>query len=336
MKTLIAVPCFNEAKTIVQVCEELKGIENAEVRVFLDGSTDGSSELVARHRIPYHNELRNIGLSGTFQTILQHFLRDKSFDQLLIVDGDGQFPISEIRKILLASAKMKVDFVSGSRFMQREDMLSVPIIKRWGNILVAKSLTQLLWQRQRGNRLRTKITDPSCGLRAYSRTAATLLVLDNEHSYTIQSWLRVIEEKISFAEIPIKVQYFEKRRSVISSNLFVYGAYIARVLSTNWLNLRFRLFLKLFLATFFLGLLFLFSFFAISLKVSQFSGNLYLGATGGFLVVCSLNCLVLFYVLRIFDHNKYLTFRLSLAHTQLLSEQESDIKEFLCANCSQN
>ncbi len=68
-----------------------------------------------------------------------------------------------------------------------------------------------------------KITDVSCGFRAYSREALLNLNLFGKFTYTQESILDLSYKELRLKEIPIKVTYFPERRSRVASNILNYA-----------------------------------------------------------------------------------------------------------------
>ena len=175
-----------------------------------------------------------------------------------------------------------------------------------------------------------KITDPSCGLRLYSRRAAESLTEISGHSYTLQSLLMIIDSSLSHREISIYAKYFKDRRSVISGNLFKYAAYIFRVLVSTWALLYAKSFLRLAFLSLTIGIILITEFMRASLQEGKFSGNLYLGGSGAFATVTSLLCLNVFFILTVARANRIEITKLS---ANLIEISSSLTNRSLCEKC---
>lgn len=101
---LVIVPAFNEELNISQVlgklhqfsfCEELR----IEILAIDDASTDSTLKKIVGAGVNYVALPMNFGITQVFQ-FANRIALDLGFDFMLIVDGDGQHPISEIYKLM--------------------------------------------------------------------------------------------------------------------------------------------------------------------------------------------------------------------------------------------
>jgi glycosyltransferase involved in cell wall biosynthesis len=291
---LIAIPAFNEALTVVEVSRAIQKIPNSDIRVFDDGSTDGTVEKLISSEINFHSMMSNKGLAANFQVILQHFLSEGKYEWLITVDGDGQFNSLDIERIVREIKKGDRDFISGSRFLVKSNQKRVPWMRRVVNKLVARLITFLIGNRGKGR----IVTDATCGLRAYSRNSAALLLGISGHSYTLDSIIRLVDSRLDIFEIPIEVDYFEGRKSAISGNLFAYGRYILEVFFSIIAVSSIKYIFKLLVTSLTLSIIILATFLVLSFRDGQFKGWLYLAGTGGFLALSTLVLLGIYTTIR--------------------------------------
>ena len=116
-RSLTALPVFNEARHVTAVLDEVSRYSR-EILVIDDGSTDGTTELLAarvkaKHdiRVVTHNENRGYGaaLLSAFAYAQEH-----NFEKLVTIDCDGQHEPQRIPQFF-AACTPDVDLVSGSR-----------------------------------------------------------------------------------------------------------------------------------------------------------------------------------------------------------------------------
>ncbi|WP_222847693.1 glycosyltransferase [Nocardioides dongxiaopingii] len=139
----VVMPCYNEAGGLDDVLDELLDELDREPRLDVevvcvdDGSRDGTLDVLRRRaaadpRVQYLSFTRNFGVEAAFSA--GYLYASKPW--LVHVDADGQFPPSEIRRLIEASDGM--DAVFGVR-VQRHD----PLVRRIGstvNQLVARGV----------------------------------------------------------------------------------------------------------------------------------------------------------------------------------------------------
>lgn len=132
MRTAALIPAFNEAGTIRDVLDGLRGIVD-HVLVVDDGSTDGT-EAVARElgaEVLVHPD--NRGKGHAVRSGIQA-LSQRDFTYALIMDGDMQHLPSEAPRLIQAAAETGADLVLGERRFGRDAMpASRYHANRWGS-----------------------------------------------------------------------------------------------------------------------------------------------------------------------------------------------------------
>ena len=178
MRVLIVVPALNEESGLPPLLSELRAVAerdgfSAEIVVIDDASTDRTAEVAREHGARVVRLCRNLGIGGAVQTGLRLALRE-GFDCAVQMDGDGQHPPSELRKLLAAmQAPLAPDIVVGSRYLHGEGFQST-LPRRMGS-------GWLGWVLRLVTRQRT--TDPTSGYRAYGRRALKLFNWSYPHDY---------------------------------------------------------------------------------------------------------------------------------------------------------
>lgn len=113
-EVVILIPCFNEEKTIIEICKKAGKIG----RVFIidDKSTDRSVILLRKERINFLSNKKNLGYENSlikgFRHIFKKFNKTK---YILTLDADGELPVKNIPKIIKTIKDKKCDLVIGRR-----------------------------------------------------------------------------------------------------------------------------------------------------------------------------------------------------------------------------
>ena len=163
-----------------------------------DASIDRTAEVARAHGARVVRLCRNLGIGGAVQTGLRLALRE-DFDCAVQMDGDGQHPPSELKKLLAAmQAPSPPDIVVGSRYLQKEGFQST-LPRRMGSGLLRWVL---------GIVTGAKTTDPTSGYRAYGRRALRLFNWSYPNDYPEPealvlakvAGLRVVEVPVSMKE----------------------------------------------------------------------------------------------------------------------------------------
>ena len=218
MRLLVAIPCYNEEKTIEKVVasvpKKIKGIDDILIVVINDGSTDNTAEIAAKNGATVSSFNSNKGLGWAFSNAVSAAIKHTA-DILVTIDGDGQFDPKDIPKLVEPILNNKADFVTCSRFRDKAFIPEMSKIKLWGNKFMSKFVSVLVGQR---------FFDVSCGFRAYSKEALLNLNLFGKFTYTQEAFMDLAFKGIRIVEVPLKIRgKREFGKSRIADNLFKYG-----------------------------------------------------------------------------------------------------------------
>jgi dolichol-phosphate mannosyltransferase len=129
MRISIIVPFYNEAENVSPVIRELQQYyPEAEIVAVDDGSTDGTFDRLSEQKGVRTLSLpRNMGQSAA----VYHGLKSASGDVCVLIDGDGQSNVSDIKTLL--AYLPEYDFVNGCRERSRQDGISRVLASRIAN-----------------------------------------------------------------------------------------------------------------------------------------------------------------------------------------------------------
>ena len=138
MKGLIVIPAYNEEKNIAAVLGRIRDAgERDDLLVIDDGSSDGTRRVLGalpalRVRTVHHPV--NLGYVRALQTGIR-FARERDYDYLVFIDGDGQHDPRQIADLKAAGLREGgPDIVIGSRFV-KEQGYRAPLGRRLGMLL---------------------------------------------------------------------------------------------------------------------------------------------------------------------------------------------------------
>ena len=155
MKTVILIPCYNEAKTIGKVVADFKRImPHAEIYVYDNNSTDGTDEIAreagAIVRYEYKQGKGNV---------VRAMFREISADCYIMVDGDDTYPVDsavEIEKLVLSG---QADMVIGDRLSSTYFEENNRPFHNIGNVTVRKFINTFF---------KSDLNDIMTGMRGFS------------------------------------------------------------------------------------------------------------------------------------------------------------------------
>ncbi len=221
MKLIIQIPCYNEEKTLPKTLADLPktidGIDEIEVLVINDGSTDDTVKVARRNGVKNIVSFRqHRGLAAAFSEGLNKAL-SLGADIIINTDADNQYQAKYIKDIVSPILKHEADMVIGCR-----------PIKKMKDFSLLKKILHLLGNRVVRRFTGLNISDATSGFRAYSREAALKLNIISEFTYTIESIIQASAKRIAIATVPIEVNPKERKSRLFKSM----RQYIAKSVNT--------------------------------------------------------------------------------------------------------
>ena len=119
MKLIVQIPCFNEESTlpatIADIPRAIPGIDEIELLVVDDGSTDRTVDVARRNGVEHIVRLtNNKGLAAGFQAGLDACLK-LGADVIVNTDADNQYRGADIAKLVAPILAGEADMVVGDR-----------------------------------------------------------------------------------------------------------------------------------------------------------------------------------------------------------------------------
>lgn len=192
MRTLAAIPCFNEEVAIGSVVLKARRYAD-EVLVIDDGCTDSTARVArdAGATVVSHGTCRGKGQG--IKSALRYAV-DHDYDCLVLMDGDGQHNPAEIPLLVDPISAGNADLVIGFRTFGQ-----MPFYRRFGRAVLDLASSN-------GG----AITDSQCGFRALNRKSmeSMLGALKKNDFSTESEMLRIAQEKqLRIGETPINCKY---------------------------------------------------------------------------------------------------------------------------------
>ena len=269
---LVAIPCLNEQSTIAEMLSRIPkkfpGVDNFEVLVIDDGSTDLTRKIAETSGATVISHRTNRGLGAAFKSASEFALLS-SFDMMVVIDGDLQFDPIQIKDVIKPVIDGEADVSVGSRFAENPEILHLGNLKKMGNVGITKIINKLA---------HANYSDASSGFRCFSREALLKINTNFEYNFSQEILLEIAYHKLDVVEIPVTVVYFKDRQSRVAINLWKYGYRISKIITRTYRDqypLRFFWFLACinFIPSAVFGGLFLIHFF----ETGKFTGFLFAG-----------------------------------------------------------
>lgn len=216
-KTLIAIPAWNESRSIEGVITKVREhLPEASILVVDDGSTDATARLARAAGATTLSLPFNVGVGGAMRTAFLYAERE-GYQQLVQVDADGQHEPADLEALL--AGLDGADIVVGNRF-HAHSTYRVRGPRRWAMVFLGFALSRLG---------RTRISDPTSGFRAAGRRAIELFSVQYPADYlgdTLGSLSIAIKHGLVITERPVTMYFREHGRP--SKNALWSALYLGR------------------------------------------------------------------------------------------------------------
>jgi len=136
----VLIPTYNEINNLNKILKY-----NYNFLVIDDCSDDGTEQLLKKKKIKYIRNSKNIGYEKSLIKRLS-YLKNKKIKYVCTLDGDGEHPINEVKKIYSLAKKNKIDLIICNRKSK--------------NRLLENILSILFW-------IRFGVKDPLSGMKMY-------------------------------------------------------------------------------------------------------------------------------------------------------------------------
>ncbi|HAL31883.1 MAG TPA: glycosyl transferase [Lachnospiraceae bacterium] len=192
MKTVVLIPCYNEAKSIRAVIDDFKeSMPDAEIYVFDNNSTDGTDEIAASAGAIVRYESRQ-GKGNVIRTMF----REIDADCYIMADGDNTYPASfapVLQRLVLSG---KADMAIGDRLSSSYFTENKRPFHNFGNRLVRGLINRLF---------KAKVNDIMTGARAFSRDfVKSFAVFSKGFEIETEMTIFALEHNFKIAEVPIE------------------------------------------------------------------------------------------------------------------------------------
>ncbi len=197
MKLIVQIPCYNEEHTLPQtvadIPNEIPGIDEIEVLIIDDGSTDRTVEVAQALGVQHIvRNKRNQGLARTFRHGLEAAI-SAGADIVVNTDGDNQYAGADIAKLIQPILDGNADIVIGDRQTSTiEHFSKSKKILQWLGSGIVRRLAGI-W-----------VPDAVSGFRAFTREAAIKLNIVSSFSYTIETVIQAGKRGMTVTSIPVR------------------------------------------------------------------------------------------------------------------------------------
>lgn len=195
-RSLVIIPCYNEAATVGSLVEQAKRYVDTVV-VVDDGSSDRTAEIAQNAGAVVLSHLKNKGKGAALKTGFTYAL-EHDFDYVVTMDGDGQHNPVEIPVVLGNVMNNGHDISIGYRVGNSTEM---PFWRR-----VGKRVLDYTTSMGTGG----FVTDSQCGFRAFNRRAVAIITLKlrgDAFSVESEQLIRAYESDLKVVNTTVTCKY---------------------------------------------------------------------------------------------------------------------------------
>ena len=224
----IVIPAYNEEPTVAAVIGEIPrsaaGLQT-EVIVVVDGARDATASKAAGAGALVCDVPVNRGQGAALR--LGYWLaRARGARVIATIDADGQYEPDEIGRVVAPILAGNADFVSGSRRLGAE--LTTDKMRHLG-VLVFGALISVL--------VRSRITDPACGIRAMRSEVTADVVLEQPQYQASELMISAALHGYRLAEVPTTMRDRGVHATATKKGgNFGYGVRFARAALRTWMR----------------------------------------------------------------------------------------------------
>jgi glycosyltransferase involved in cell wall biosynthesis len=217
MKLIVQIPCLNEESTlpatIAALPTRIEGVDEIELLVIDDGSTDRTVEVAREHGVEHVVRLtNNKGLAAAFQAGLDACLK-LGADVVVNTDADNQYSGADVPKLVAPILAGEADMVVGDRRVATIEHFS-------GRKKRLQRLGSWVVRRLSG----TAIADTTSGFRAYNREAALSLLVTDDFTYTLESLIQAGKMLVAVGQVEVETNPQTRESRLFDST----GGYVRR------------------------------------------------------------------------------------------------------------
>jgi len=197
MKLVIQIPCRDEsatlAATIAALPRAIEGIDEVEIVVVDDGSSDDTAAVAAALGALVIGLRAPRGLAVAFAEGIEAALA-LAADVIVNTDGDNQYVGADVANLVLPILRGEADVVIGERPIA--DMTEFSSVKKF-----LQRAGSWVVRRVSG----ADVADATSGFRAYSREAALELGVFSRYTYTLETIVQAASHGLRIASVPVRV-----------------------------------------------------------------------------------------------------------------------------------
>lgn len=197
----VLIPSYNESRTIGSLVKSLR-LEGYTVYVVDDGSSDETAAIAEREGAVVVKHKVNKGKGASMREGFRHIVK-KGFESVMVMDGDGQHEVGDIRVLIDRMRQTDADIIIGNRM---SDTSSMPMIRIHTNRFMSSFISAMA---------RQYVPDTQSGFRLIKASVLSVINLRSSN-YEIESEMIIRAARAGFRidSVPIKTIYRDEKSRI--------------------------------------------------------------------------------------------------------------------------
>jgi glycosyltransferase involved in cell wall biosynthesis len=217
MRTVILIPCYNEAVTIKKVINDFQRVmPHADIYVYDNNSSDGTDKIAKAEGAIVRYEYRQ-GKGN----VVRSMFRDIDADCYIMVDGDDTYPAEAAPALEKEILEKRADMVIGDRLSSTYFTENKRPFHNSGNVFVRKSINKIF---------DSDLHDIMTGMRAFDYDFVKSYPVHSKE-FEIETEMSIFALNHNFKLVEIPIEYRDRTEGSFSKlNTFTDGFKVIRVI----------------------------------------------------------------------------------------------------------
>ena len=209
MKSIICIPTYNEASTVIDLLLDLEQIQNEfqfDVLVIDDNSPDGTADIVDKLGYPWVKVMRRkgkLGLGVAYRAAFAQILTSDTYTHVVSMDADGSHRVKDLSTMFNSIPATELSITLGTRWMPGGSVVNWPIHRRF----LSRAGTSYA-----RNALQIPLRDLTGGFRIYSISLLRKLNLNNmrANGYCFQIEMALASDLAGATAVEVPITFVER------------------------------------------------------------------------------------------------------------------------------
>jgi len=126
-KLLVAVLTYNNGADLKNLIERIPHYYPYDIIIHVDGSNDGSEEILKEFNFKVINKSKNSGIGRSMRNVIE-YAKENNYEAVAFIPGNNKNDLAEVYRLFNPIINNKADYVQGSRFLKGGKIVNTDVI----------------------------------------------------------------------------------------------------------------------------------------------------------------------------------------------------------------